>query len=219
MMLTPEEARIHAHVCGDGYLTIYIERHALRVVRGRRYYRPRVRYVVGYSNNEPALIQEFVSDVRKTYNVSCRVLVRNGHYEARLKSKRVFSRLRELGAGPSRGWRIGEDILQSHADVKKAWLRAFFDDEASVLPHEGRIRVKSMNKHGLEQVSHLLAGLGIASRITGQNKDGSWYLVLSGTHARRYVAEVGFLHPEKSLKARELLRRCKNAVYLTTSPG
>lgn len=187
-------------------MTTYLERRALSIVRRKRYRRPRVRYVVGYSNSEPVLIEEFVRDVRHAYGVRCRVLARGKNIEARLRSKRVFMRLRELGAGTSREWAIGEEIMGADEDVRKEWLRAFFDDEARVAPDEGRIRIKSVNPRGLGLVKRLLASLGIRSRITGPNSDGTWYLTVTRDDAIRYVRRVGFLHPMKAKAALLILR-------------
>jgi len=201
-----EEARIHAHVCGDGYLATYLEKHALQIVRGRRYYRPRTRYVVGYSNSEVKLIKEFVRDVRLAYGIKCRVLTRGRHLEARLRSKRVFMRLKELGAGASREWLIGDEIINADEDVRREWLRAFFDDEARIAPAERRIRVKSVNLRGLRLVSHLLMSLGIKSYITGPNSDGTWYLVIAKQDVIYYIRRIGFLHPAKLRAAAIILK-------------
>ncbi|OYT52017.1 hypothetical protein B6U66_02885 [Candidatus Bathyarchaeota archaeon ex4484_135] len=206
-MVSVEEARIHAHVCGDGYLTTYLEKRALQVVKGRRYRRLRVRYVVGYSNSELLLIREFVRDVKSAYGVKCRVLTRGKNFEARLRSRRVFMRLRELGAGRSREWIVGEEILRADENVRREWLRAFFDDEARIAPDEGRIRVKSVNLRGLRLVSLMLTSLEIQSRITGPNSDGTWYLVISRDDVIHYIKKVGFLHPAKIRAAMMILKR------------
>ena len=135
------EARLTAHVCGDGWLTSYVEKNALQIVHGRRYHRPRKRYVVGYSNSKKELLREFATDLTKIFNISPRF---DRPYEVRCRSKRVFDRLQELGAGSSYGWKIGGEITHASTPVKAAWLGAFFDDEATVDVANCRIRIKSM---------------------------------------------------------------------------
>jgi len=206
MMVSVEEARIHAHVCGDGYLTTYLEKRALQIVRGRRYHRPRTRYVVGYSNSEPKLVEEFVRDVKLTYGIKCRILTRGRYLEARLRSKRVFMRLKELGAGTSHEWLVGEEIISADENVQREWLRAFFDDEARIAPTERRIRVKSVNLRGLRLVSRMLMNLGIKSHITGPNADDTWYLVITRHDVIYYIRNVGFLHPAKLRAATVILK-------------
>jgi len=46
--MKPEEARIAAHVCADGWMSTYVEKDSLQIVNGRRYHRDRRRYEVGY---------------------------------------------------------------------------------------------------------------------------------------------------------------------------
>ena len=92
-------------------------------VNGRRYYRDRKRYEIGYCNTDNKLLEEFSKDVFDVYKIKVRkrkftVLV--------FKSKRVYSRIKELGGGDTRDWRIGDDVLQSKKRVKSFWLRAFF---------------------------------------------------------------------------------------------
>ena len=221
-MVSVEEARIHAHICGDGYLTTYIEKRALQIVRGRRYYRPRMRYVIGYSNSEPMLIEEFVRDVKQAYGINCRVLMRGRNLEARFRSKRAFMRLRELGAGKSHEWFVGEEIINADEDIRREWLRAFFNDEARVTPTESRIRIKSVNLHGLKLVSLMLMSLGIQNHITGPNSDETWYLVITKHDVIRYIRRVGFLHPKKVKTASIILKRLYNygsLMHLGTEHG
>ena len=65
-----EEARIVGHVCGDGWLTKYLERNSLQIVNGRRYRRKRIRYVIGYCNNEQILLNQFEKDMKDVYNIN-----------------------------------------------------------------------------------------------------------------------------------------------------
>ena len=51
------EARLHAHVCGDGHLYVEVGR------RGKR-------YIVEYTNSSLELINEFINDAIYEYNVS-----------------------------------------------------------------------------------------------------------------------------------------------------
>lgn len=191
--MKPEEARIISHVCADGWLTSYVEKNSLQIVKGRRYRRERRRYCIGYCNTEKILLEEFETDVRNVFGINP-VRIK---FEIRFKSKRVFDRISESGGGDSRHWFISDEIKSSTKMTKRAWLRAFFDDEATVDIKTGRIRVKSMNKKGLIQVTSLLRGLRINCKFTGPNTDSSFYLTISRNNAKLYLKEIGFLHPLK----------------------
>ncbi|MBC5793118.1 MAG: hypothetical protein H8Z69_03715 [Nanohaloarchaea archaeon] len=66
------------------------------------------------------------------------------------------------------------------ADKKIEWLRAFIRDEGHYEPQYNRLRVKSMNRRGLEGVRKLLNELDVEANTTGPNCDDSHYLTISG---------------------------------------
>jgi len=55
--MNTKEARIVAHICGDGWLNTYLERNALHIVHGRRYRQNRKRYEMGYCNTKKELLE------------------------------------------------------------------------------------------------------------------------------------------------------------------
>lgn len=191
-----EEARIAAHVCGDGWLTTSIEKNSLQIVSGRRYRRERKRYEIGYCNTEKILLKQMEDDVKKIYGINARKV----RIELRFRSKRVFDRLVELGAGKSREWFVGQNVKNSKNSVKKEWLKAFFDDEATVELPTRRIRVKSMNFKGLKGVRKMLENFNVKSTITGPNIDESWYLTISCKNVENFRKKIGFYHPFKNEK-------------------
>lgn len=128
------------------------------------------------------------------------IKARKVRMELRFRSKRVFDRLTELGAGKSREWHISKTIKNSSKIVKKEWIKAFFDDEATVDIQNKRIRVKSVNFKGLNDVKSLLEDFSIKSVITGPNIDNSWYLTLSCKNVEIFRKKIGFYHPSKNAK-------------------
>ena len=55
--MSPKEARIATHVCSDGWMISYVEKNSLQIVNGRKYYRDRKRYEVGYCNTDNKLLE------------------------------------------------------------------------------------------------------------------------------------------------------------------
>jgi len=117
----------------------------------------------------------------------------------------VFSRIKKLGGGDTRGWRVGNEILESKKTVKIFWLRAFFDDEGTVDWTNYVVRVKSMNRAGLNQAKGLMDTICIPSRITGPNSDHSWYLTISRRDLMKFRKTIGFDYPEKKLLLNKIL--------------
>lgn len=204
--MKPEESRIAAHVCSDGWMTTYVEKDSLQIVNGRRYHRDRRRYEIGYCNTNKKLLKEFSKDVLDVFKIRVR---RRKSTDLVFKSKRVHSRIKELGGGNTLSWRIGNEILKSEKRVKAFWLRAFFDDEGTVDWTNFRVRVKSMNRTGLNQARHLMHSIGVTSRITGANCDRSWYLTVSRRDLMKFRKTIGFGHPEKKLLLDKILNKPK----------
>jgi len=192
--MSPKEARIAAHVCSDGWMTSYIEKNCLQIVKGRKYHRDRKRYEIGYCNTNEKLLRDFSTDILEIYNIKVR---KRKTTDLVFKSKRVYLRIKELGGGNTRGWSIGKEIIKSTKKVKKFWLRAFFDDEGTVDKTNFVVRVKSMNNEGLVQTKQLMHTINVPSRITGPNCDNSWYLTISRRDLDKFKNEIGFEHPKK----------------------
>ncbi|MFH0973215.1 MAG: LAGLIDADG family homing endonuclease [Candidatus Micrarchaeota archaeon] len=196
------EARIHARVCSDGWVSEYIEKRVLQIVHGRRYHRDRRRYEVGYSNNEKTLLREFDEDMKAVFGVRCK---RNTG-ERRTKSKRIFTRLKKLGAGKSRAWFIPRAIAFGSRKIKRAWLTAFYDDEGWVEMRQKRVGVGVVNKRGLKQAAKMLKQLGIPHKLNGPYKNGVWTISINRRGLARFKKIVGFHHIKKKAKLQKILR-------------
>ena len=195
-MINQREARIAAHICGDGWLTTYLEKKSLQIVNGRRYYQKRKRYQIGYCNTREELLKEFEEDLIKQFKVKPQKLKN----EIRTKSKRIFERISNLGGGNSRNWFISKEIFSSNEEIKIQWIRAFFDDECTFEEYTGRIRVKSVNKKGLIQIKKLIKILGINSNITGQNIDKTYYLTINRKNFVFFNEKIKLKHKIKKEK-------------------
>ncbi|MDD5416546.1 MAG: LAGLIDADG family homing endonuclease [Candidatus Aenigmarchaeota archaeon] len=187
------EARITAHVCGDGSIGTYIEKKSLQIVHGRKYKRDRKRYQISYSNTQNILLKEFEKDMLESFGIKSRIW----KTELRCRSKRVYDRICILGGGKSRSWFISNEILNNNNSIKKAWLRAFFDDECTIDLTNNVVRIKCVNLNGLKQVEKLLKDINIYSKITGPNCDKTWYLTVPHKEVMNFRKHIKLLHPER----------------------
>lgn len=150
----------------------------------------RTRYGFVYTNLNSALIQSFAEDVKTVFGL-------NGYYHAgkhafHVKSMDAWMVLKRLGAGKSRDWFIHDEISQADDTVKAAWLRAFFDDEAHFVPNGG-IRVRSVNRPGLEQAAQMLRRF-VPCHLTpavGLYPDTSCYLAVPKSARKRFFELIG----------------------------
>ena len=164
--MSAELARIHAHLCGDGSVCIWKTKEKDRNFTA----------VVGYYNKNQKLLEKFRKDFSKIFGVKMKM--RNNR-DVSIRSVRLFKELTDkFGKFSSREWRISKIIKDSSENIKIEWLKAFFEDEAYHEKRYNRLKIKSMNNHGLKDVKDMLDSLEINSKITGPNCDNSWYLTI-----------------------------------------
>ncbi len=188
--ITPAFARIHAHVCGDGHLFATRERDHYGYLRAYREGYYRTRYGFGYTNLRDTLLRLFMEDVREVFNLTPRD-ERKWH-RVTVRSKAVWQLLTDLGAGKSRTWSISPLILRADDEVVASWIKAFFDDEAHVVPNGG-IRVRSVNRPGLEQVAIMLRRF-VPCHLTptqGLYPDETCYLVVNKSDRPEFLRMIG----------------------------
>lgn len=115
---------------------------------------------------------------------------------------------------------IPKEIKKSEGNIKKAYLRAVFDDEGSV-SKKGQIRLKMKYKSYVDDVRNLLLSLGIQcsnlifERSTKINGAGNcYYFLISGqSNFRLFQEKVGFNHPKKSAVLKKALSKIKFKTY------
>jgi hypothetical protein len=161
-----ELARIHAHLCGDGFVCIWKTKEKDR----------RFRAVSGYCNKNQKLLDKFREDFNKVFNVKMKM---EENKQVSIKSIRIFNQLSDqFGEFGSKKWKIPNLIKKSNENIKVEWLKSFFEDEAYNEKKYDRLKIKSMNFLGLRDVKEILDSLKIKSSLTGPNIDKSYYLTI-----------------------------------------
>lgn len=209
--VSPELARIVAHISGDGYVGTYNQRRGKNELKVHpRKNTIRKKYYVRYVNTETILVKQFADDIKTEFN---RTLVKLRRHEYDISGKRIHSLLTALGAGKSFNWFISEKITQSQDNkVKIEWLKAFFDDEAHVSVSHKRIVLNIVNKKGLEQIQSLLLFFGIKSSLNGPyfcRNYFSYHLTIYKNSIQRYSDLIGFYHPKKVRCLQEIINPLK----------
>jgi len=201
------EARIVAHICGDGSLGAYKVKRPpadLRTHKRKNIFREVC--FMSYCNNEKYLLDLFVNDVKKVYGLKAYYKNNNS---VQFTGKWVYERVKKFGAGQSFDWFISDEIMFAKKEIVKEWLRAFFDDEAHVELRKFRITLNSVNLTGLKQVKELLKRM----RIMNTTIHGPYFtrnfpiyrLSILKEDVERYQVYVGFSHKKKINDLEELL--------------
>ncbi|MBN2067657.1 MAG: hypothetical protein JW744_04275, partial [Candidatus Diapherotrites archaeon] len=204
--ISEAEARIVAHVCGDGCIFSFLGKRYLNKSSPPRKNMTRMQYGVSFCNTEPSLINSFSDDVYKVYG---RKAYKTKEHEVGLKAKWIYQRLKCLGAGKSREWFVCDEILKAEKPIIREWLRAFFDDEAYVDLRDFRISVNSVNPNGLKQAQEMLKKFGIENTSFNgpyrYKKCISYRLTILKEDVERFRVYIGFNHPKKVRDLEELL--------------
>jgi len=154
--LTEEKARIVAHLMGDG--AIYKSNHD---------------YFIKYEVKDEDSLKSFADDLEKIYGLK---LTHGTNPSGKtgqpiplvyLRSKLAYEDLMTYGRFDSENWEVGSKILNSDLEIKREFLKAFFDDEGSVVPagKKAIIRLYSINSKGLDQIQTMLKEFGIDSKM------------------------------------------------------
>lgn len=210
---TAEFARLHAHISGDGYTTLCkIRRSAKELLEHPRKNLVRNRYSIRYVNCEDSLVQGFVNDIKTLFN---RKVVKLHKSEYEIAGKWIYDIFTRSGALKSNTWFIPPEISNGTNELKKEWLKAFFDDEGYVPKDRNRIELNTINKYGMEQVKSLLNDLGIECKIAGpyHNKNPNAHLFyrirICGVHIKKFAETISFSYPKKLQRLKQMLKRIK----------
>ena len=166
----------------------------------------RMDYGISYRNTKPLLSHWFIKDMKLVYRKKAYKTKSN---QVAAKGKWLYQRLKKFGAGKSRDWFIGDEILTAEKSIIREWLRAFFDNEAFVELRKIRISIDSVNPDGLRQVQELLKKMGVnETSFTGPylyKKSDIYRLSILKEDVERFAVYVGFSHPKRAKALEELL--------------
>jgi len=87
--ITPALARIHAHICGDGYVYSYKTKDIYGPWAKYRKNPIRTKYFIGYSNNNIDLLKEFQKDIYKVFKIKGKKIYKNDDDYGRIRVKCV----------------------------------------------------------------------------------------------------------------------------------
>ena len=206
--ITPEVARIHAHICGDGsFYTTTEKRSPGTLLKHKRRDIIRTEHVIEYYNEYSELRNEFKRDFKIAFNRN--ILTKNKKIKVR-GSKWIAEKL-ELTQKSSYNWYIPKFITNSSKTIISYWLRAFFDDEGYI--NHKSIYLVVVNKKGIIQIQGLLKRLEIESilfkpRIPNNPRHHTAYRIgILGPNVIKFYKLINFIHPRKNEKLKEIVKK------------
>lgn len=193
--LTIAKARIIAHLIGDG--CVYKSNHD---------------YNVKYEVKDVESLNSFEKDMLSVYGLKLTKGFKPSGFTGkpipflRLRSKLTYHDLLRYATYNSKDWSIKKGLSNSSKEIKREFLKAFFDDEGSVVPegNKGVIKLYSINKNGLKQIQRILLEFDIKSKLdSGYGAKRNVYaLLIKGLDS--FYKEIGFNLARKQSKLNKL---------------
>src|SRR3989338_3974097 len=207
--ITQEFARLHAHICGDGYIEkTYSKRSEKSLIDHPRKNLIHDRYYVRYVNKENILVNQFIKDVKSVFG---RKVTKLRRFEYEVCGKWIYDIFYNPGALKSYNWFIPSRIMNSNKLVKKEWLKAIFDDEGYIAKNQ--IELGIVNKKAINQIQKLLKNFKIKTKlykpyIPKNPKHRIVYRIsIQRENVLKYFKCIGFSHNQKRKKLLKLVNK------------
>jgi len=165
-------------------------------------------YQIDFFPDDKIMMVTYIRQIKKIYNKTPSIRENNGFYSVRLTSKVIFEDINNHANFGLKNWTIPKKLFEI-IGAKQNWLRAFFSAEAYV--NKSSIKVQTVNKEGMKEISKALDSLGVSHNYYEYNsKNKSEYPVsiisiLKKESRIKYCNIIGFWHRKKSKALKEAL--------------
>ncbi|MAG45142.1 MAG: hypothetical protein CMH63_00010 [Nanoarchaeota archaeon] len=197
IILSKGLARILAHLFGDGVLCMD-KRNLLRST---------------YYNQERVLREEFKKDMSKIFGIkSFHESINKTTNFVSVPTSASWALYQIIPDFNGKSCRIPPFIKGASYEIKKSFIRAFFDDESHVCykPPHRYIEIGLNNKSFLKDLKTLVEGFGINAtkiyRKTLRGFDFYYFYIRHFHNLLKYSKEIGFIHPKKKNKLSTILK-------------
>jgi len=194
--LTKSKARLIAHLKADGYVGRC----------GKR----KTNYWIALECGNKGELKKFERDILDIYGLRAKwALNESGkkpgtyNWKVFIRSKLAYEDLQRYGPYDSYSWKVPQEIKAANKAIKAEFIRAFFDDEATVLPKCRIIRLYSINLKGLTEILHMLREFGICGKIYsgfGLRRNIFGLEIRGQKNIGIFREEINFSIPEKTKK-------------------
>ncbi len=165
-------------------------------------------YQIDFFPDDELMLTTYYGQVKNLYGKEPSVRIRDNVYHVRMTSRAIVEDLLENAQFGIKEWSVPHNLFLVQG-AKEAWLRGFFSAEAYVGPRS--VKVQTVNKKGMEQISQLLADFKIDhNNYQHQPKNKNWSTVhiitINKIEARKmFLKKIGFWHSKKTKSLKESL--------------
>jgi len=201
--LTLSKTRLIARLKADGCV----------FVGGRR----KTNYFLKYESNNSEELEQFANDLKEVYGLEPKSeLHRSGKKPHKLlkqvyiRSKLAFEDMQKYGPFYSKNWRVPKEIKEGFREIQAEFLRTFAEDEGTVIVKEKEIRIYSINRDGLQDISELLENFKIKIIIEngfGERRNIFAIIIKEKESLLLFKKLISFRSLKKNQKLNELIAK------------
>jgi len=155
---------------------------------------------IDFFPDDKKMLKTYLKFIKKIYGKTPHLSRRDNVFTARINSKTIVEDLLKEAKFGIKKWEVPVNLLLSN-EAKKYWLRAFFSAEGYV--NDDVIKIQTVNKRGMTQVSDLLNNLSIKHGFYHYTPKKSNYsethiIMINKKEARKkFYYDIGFWHSKK----------------------
>lgn len=158
-------------------------------------------FQIDFFPDDEMMVKVYCDAMASVYHKKPSIRRRDNVFHVRLTSRTIVEDIRKLAAFGIKNWSIPD--LAQHEDIySKAWLKAFFSAEGYV--GKNSIKVQTVNRNGMSQVSELLKKIKIEHKFYKYEPKKATestvfiILILKKQARELYLNEIGFWQSRKN---------------------
>jgi len=165
-----------------------------------------------FTNSNQDLRQRFANLAKKLFSVPTRKIKDRNTFNIQITSRllnRALNKLFEIPFGKkSSNLKIPSKILKSNNKILATFLRAYFDCDGYIPKNKRDIELVTASKIMAQQLQIVLLRFGVVSflKIKKINDKDYYRVLIRGDFAKKYLKKIGFNHPEKKKRGKEMLK-------------
>jgi len=150
----------------------------------------------------------YLQAIQMLYLQKLSVRIRHNVYAVRISSRVIVEDILKYAIFGIKRWNIPKSLLYNNKN-KAAWLRAFYSAEGYV--GDKQIKIQTVNKQGMLEVSKLLNDLGVRHNFyeyspkSAKHSRVSIIIICKRGDRERFLKKVGFWHSKKEARLKETL--------------
>jgi len=189
------KAAICGFLAGDG---------SVQKRKEKNYYK----HQIDFFPDDKIMMNTYLKQIKKLYNKTPSIRKKNKFYSVRISSKTIYEDLTNHAKFGLKNWTLPKNLFELK-EAKQNWLKAFFSAEAYV--NKSCIKIQTVNKEGMKEISNVLNSLGIYNNYYEYNpkkkSESPVYIIniLRKESRLKFYNTIGFWHEKKSKTLKEAL--------------